>query len=238
MRKRSCFFTSAGDNSNLCNYIANNKEILNEFDFIVNYHDKNDDVYKWLGSYVTHMERGISTKFLALKRMYKTYHMEKYDSVFVFDDDAILRRGSYLTLRDLLTSYKLDLLSPVHSMNGKITYGELGYQRGEHIFRRINFIEMNFPIFSGEALGRYMEVYDGSLSGYGNDWWYLNVLGTDNCGVCDDVEVENPLNKDKSSCIDNYKSFEERKGEFVDLCRRKGMIFWEIKTMEYVKKQQ
>ncbi len=242
MRKKSCFFISAGNNSLLCNHILNKKIILNNFDLIINFYGDDNSYFKKIANVSTHIEKNKTTKFIALKKMYDSSKIKDYECVFVFDDDAILIKGNFLRLQNLMLNYKLSMISPSHSKHGKISYKEHETKEGNHIFRYVNFIEMNFPVFSRKSLASYMNVYDGSLCGYGNDWWYLNAIQADKkecCAICDDVIIENPQHhkKNKSNCIDSFMSLKKRQEEFVEVFKKQNLKTWEVKTTKYIYKK-
>lgn len=242
MSKKSCFFISAGNNSLLCNYIFNNKVLLNNFDVIINFYDTDESYFKKLSNIATHIEKYKTTKFISLKKMYDSSKIKKYECVYVFDDDAILIKGKYIRLQNLMLNYNLSIISPSHSKTGKISYKELETKNGDHVLRYVNFIEMNFPVFSRNALEKYMNVYDGSLCGYGNDWWFLNVIEADKkecCAICDSVVVENPQHnkKNKSNCIDSFMSLQKRGEEFIQTCKKQNLKVWNVETTKYIYKK-
>lgn len=175
--------------------------------------------------------------------MYDSAKIKNYECVYVFDDDAILIKGNFIRLQNLMLKYNLSIISPSQSKNGKISYQELKTKEGNYILRYVNYIEMNFPVFSRKALEKYMNVYDGSLSGYGNDWWYLNVVKAyknECCAICDDVIIENPhhYKKNKSNCIDSFMNLQEREKEFIKIYKKQNLKMWEIKTTKYIYKNQ
>lgn len=242
MTKKSCFFISAGNNSLLCNHILKHKVFLNNFDLIINFYDTDESYFKKLSNIATHIEKNKTTKFISLKKMYDYAKIKNYECVYVFDDDAILIKGTFIKLQNLMLKYNLSLISPSHSKNGKISFQELETQEGNHILRYVNFIEMNFPVFSRNALEKYMNVYDGSLCGYGNDWWFLNAIEADKnefCAVCDNVIVENPHHhkKNKSNCIDSFMSLQKRSEEFLQVCKKQNLRDWNVRTTKYIYKK-
>jgi hypothetical protein len=113
------------------------------------------------------------------------------------------------------------------------------HHNGKHKFRYVNFVEMNFPVFSRKALEKYMSVYDGELSGWGNDWWYLNILEANNkkcCAITDKIIVVNPTekNKDKSCNIENIVPLQKRIQEWEEIKKKYNLLTWEKKTIEFI----
>src|SRR5262249_558544 len=47
---------------------------------------------------------------------------------------------------------------------------------------RLSYIEGNVPNFRRDKLVEFPAAFDGSLTGYGIDWWYTNVFGADKLG--------------------------------------------------------
>jgi hypothetical protein len=67
-------------------------------------------------------------------------------------------------------------------------------------YRIVNFVEVNLPIFRRDKLIQFLRVYDGSLGGWGIDYWYANLFQANEFGrlaVFDKIQVLNPRNQDK-----------------------------------------
>jgi hypothetical protein len=233
-----CFFTSIGDNLSVIERI---KKDYPKYDIICNYYGENNSTYLKISKLSNLCIKNNLSKFQSLKLIYKNI-VDKYDYVFVYDDDACIVKGNLNVLINIATKYNLDIVSSSHDPRGKISFQNdiknhiqiHKPQNGNHIFRYTNFIEMNFPVFSNTALKKYMSVYDGVLCGWGNDWWYCNVLESDIkdiMGIVDSVIIYNPINSDKINTLMNIKDRENQWNVYKKIY---GLDEWLVKTKSYV----
>jgi hypothetical protein len=104
---------------------------------------------------------------------------------------------------------------------------------------------MNFPVFKNTALKQYMDIYDGKLCGYGNDWWFLNVLDANNknnCAITDKVVIFNPRyyqkkysdKKNKTTDIDHFMSPNDRKKQWLETMQKYDLKMWEISNKSII----
>jgi len=134
--------------------------------------------------------------------------------VMVMDDDIIIDTKRLNRLFKIARQYDLWLTQPAFK-GGKISH-EITAKRPGVFITYTNFVEMNVPVFSRHALKTYMSVYDPRLVGWGNDWWFLDVLGADLEGrvaVVDSIHCTNPfdsLKKNGVREIDVLQSRDER----------------------------
>ena len=231
MGPRNCIYISAGDHERFASYSL--EHLAGEYDIIINYYGSDEEKRrsfssaKALVSYPT-------TKFISLKKCYDELVRDRYEWVAVFDDDAMFTMGS---IDDLLNSgerHALDIVSPVHDTSGRVSHRLHLKTKGDHDLRLVNFVEMNFPVFKNSALAMYMDEYDGRLCGWGNDWWYCNVLGTDrrlNAGVVDRVVVENPNTSGEMDC---YMDAISRMEQWIETRNRLGLKEWDPKTVGFI----
>jgi hypothetical protein len=137
-----------------------------------------------------------------------------------------------------MQKYNLDIGSPSHSNSGIVSHHIMRFNDGNHIFRYTNFIEMNFPVFAKNALKKYMFSYDGELCGWGNDWWYLNILQSNknkNCGIIDSVCVKNPSHHEKNyKSINDFMPRENRRLQWEKLRHDMQLHEWSQKTIDFV----
>lgn len=191
---RVCFFTSIGNNIDLLYNIKTNYD----YDIICNYYENDSNIFNQIQKLSVYSENHTNCKFPSLKIMYD--HIKNYDYVFVYDDDAIVKTGNLNSLIEIAYKYNLDIVSPAHDPKGKITWKIHLPINSYHIFRYVNFVEINFPIFSQNALNKLMSVYDIGLCDYGIDHWYTHLLQpmtNKNMAIVDSVIIHNPKNSIK-----------------------------------------
>lgn len=249
--KDIAIFTSSGDNDTFGKYAIEN--LSDDCDIFINYYGKNYEDFLFFKNHATFCSMTQTTKFVALHQIYQSTSIKQYNCVYVFDDDCVLIDGNLLDLYQLMMRYNLKLIAPSQSDEGKVNISIMRHQSGNHIIRYTNFIEMNFPVFSQQALSKYMEVYDGQLCGWGNDWWFCRANNShieENCAVCDNIIVKNPTNNSKKhtyglltdhtysdiqkSDIDNYMTKGDRRNQWIGVMINHRVREWDRKTLRYV----
>lgn len=225
--KKICVFTSAGDRERFASYAT--KELIDRCDVVVNYYGLNEEKSLNLRGLASNFSSLKTSKFIALKAVYDSMIRNKYEWVAVFDDDALFLEGSMFDLVEEGDRFGLDLVSGCHK--GKVSHDIHYRQEGSHTMRYVNFVEMNFPVFRNKALARYMDAYDGELCGWGNDWWYCNVLKTKtemNTGIVERVIIENP---DGNGEMESLMNWDLREQQWKDTMLRLGLEEWEPETI-------
>jgi hypothetical protein len=132
----------------------------------------------------------------------------------VFDDDAKIVFGDLDHLLNLKKRYDTDITSCAQDTRGKVSHKIHIPHEGNHILRYVNFIELNFPVFKIDFLIKFMNVYDGILSGWGIDHWYSQLgTGDKNMAIVDKIMIYNPRNSNK---INNLISKSQRKNQWIN----------------------
>lgn len=249
--KNIAIYVSAGNNDTFGKYAI--KNLQKYCDVIINYYGSNLKDRTFFKSNANKFSNLYTTKFISLKANYYLLNINSYDYVYVFDDDCELISGNILDLHIIMSRYNLALMSPSQDHLGKGIIELVHHQLGDHIFRYTNFIEMNFPVFSQQALNNYMRVYDGQLCGWGNDWWFCDANKTYsslNCGIYDKIIVRNPYNSQKKytygllndhtyaniekSDIDNFMTKGDRRNQWIKTMIKYNIMEWERKTLKYI----
>lgn len=229
-------YSSIGNNiKSFLSYFHYN--LSNRCDLFLNFYGNNDSIFNELTAHCSYIGRQYTTKFPSLKIAYLNSTISDYDYVLVLDDDFVVEKGDLFHVINVMSQYNLDIASACHSNSGKVSHHIMRHHEGDHIFRYTNFVEMNFPIFSKNGLYKYMQVYDGNLCGWGNDWWYLNVLNCNaqkNCGIIDNVCIKNPYNHEKSGNIDSFMTRNARHEQWKTLQHQMNLHQWNMKNIEFV----
>jgi hypothetical protein len=229
---KNCVFVSAGDNERFASYAID--KLSNRYDIIVNHYGDDLEKRSRLTEGSTALVTMKMTKFMSLKRCYDRLIKGRYEWVAVFDDDAMFTSGSLDELIDIGTRYDLDIVSPVHDTSGRVSHRLHLKCEGDQKLRLVNFVEMNYPVFRNRSLEKYMDAYDGELCGWGNDWWYCNVLGTDtrlNAGVVDSVSVENPSVNGE---MDSFLRVDKRMDQWEETKAKYSIREWDPRTVGYI----
>ncbi len=219
---KNCIFISAGDKERFASWAIEN--LADDFDIIINYYGNNElklNNFKEKTNTISIK----STKFISLKQIYDKFIKNKYNWVSVFDDDAKFVSGSMQELVYYAERFNLDIISGSHT--GKVSHFIHNKLDGNHKIRYVNFIEMNFPVFKNMALEKYMNVYDGKLCGWGNDWWYCKTLGANEkkiAAIVDSVCIENPQTNRE---MESFMGWEERRNQWENFKNKLNIVEWE-----------
>lgn len=230
------FYTSTGYSSNSIDFYLSN--LKDQCDLFFNYYGDDNQYYNNIKQYAVSSTHLKTTKFPALKNLFLNSDIKTYDYILVFDDDMIMEYGDILSIPYIMQQYSIDIASSCHSNFGRFSHHIMLNHTGNHLFRYTNFIEMNFPIFNNYALNKYMINYDGILCGWGNDWWYLNVLDCNNkknCAIIDSVCIKNPHHEEKQfMTIDKFMDRESRHDQWKLTRHKFDLHQWNMKNIEFI----
>ncbi len=195
-RSKYLVFTSAGDNSNLHDWLEGNRN----FDLWVSYYGNEEDRYKDISDYYIAKKGG---KFPALHYVYQHWKeiLDHYQAILVMDDDIIIDGSGISRLFEIRKKYDLWLLQPTFDPKGKISHSTT-ISNPDTLIRYTNFIEMGCPLFRKDKLDEFMKVFDPVLVGWGTDLWFMEVLGSDIEGkvaMADEVSCINPHDSAKGN---------------------------------------
>ena len=114
------------------------------------------------------------SKFQNFKFFYENYPdiIQQYDRFFILDDDIIMNVNDINNMFALSRKYNLEICGPSFKPDGKIS--ELITMHKPHtILTYTNFVEVNTPLFTKQALTNLMNILDESLIGWGIDYLYI-----------------------------------------------------------------
>jgi hypothetical protein len=238
MVNKNAIFLCVGDKEIFGSYVIEN--LLGRYDLIVNYFGSNLKQANYFEKHAKFFQKQSGTKFLSLKNIVvdNPKIFNQYDYIVCFDDDATIINGSIDRLIEIMTTFDMKILSPAHHNNGKISHNLMRTYPGNHVVRFTNFVEMTFPIFKKTFIIDYLNAYDGSCCGYGNDWWYMNLIDKKgenyDVGICDEIIVHNPKNSKNKNNISEYKSKRNRRKEWEESKKKYLLSQWTPKTIAYV----
>ncbi|HEY1214909.1 MAG TPA: hypothetical protein VGE93_14865 [Bryobacteraceae bacterium] len=210
-KSRNLVFTSAGDVSSLPHWLKGRRD----FDlWVIYYGDQEPPPYTDVANFYA---RGRGTKFQNLYWVYTQYShvIERYDAVMVLDDDILIDANGLTRLFEIRKEHDLWIVQPAFRLTGKISWDITRVTPAAQL-RYTNFIEMTCPLFRRDMLDVFMGQFDPSLSGYGEDWWFLHLLGPElenRVAIADEVSCVNPFDNRKGGQreMDRLNSHEERK---------------------------
>lgn len=221
--ERRLVFVSAGDRHLL-------HPSLNagpHFDLVIYFYGESARVRAGLAARATSLVDRKGGKFQNLLAAYRQdpSAFGSYDAVLVMDDDLGLSERAVTRLFDVREEYGLWVAQPAFDRWHRVSFP---YSRSSPRtkLRWTNFVEMSAPVFRRDKLQCFLDTYDGSLYGWGVDYWYMNVLGTDwqrRYAVIDEVTCSNPLQRGPGGPgreIDRLASTEERRGSWEETMAR------------------
>lgn len=211
MPPRDMIFTSAGDNTDFVKWWCSSKEIQN-YDMYVYYYGKNTDNFTLYEKNVTHIERSIGSKFQNFYKFWKKYPevINEYDRFFILDDDIEISCEDINKMFNLSREYNLDICGPSFTSQSKVSH-EITKYRPNILLSYTNFVEVNTPLFSRDALNNLMKVYNPVLIGWGIDILYVWANGFDKTksyAIVHSIQCTNPKDdskRNKSRELGNIK---------------------------------
>lgn len=188
-RSRHLVFTSAGDCAHLHGWLRGRRD----FDLWVTYYGDHPGRYKDVSDYYVARKGG---KFPNLHHAWQQWRQifERYEAIFLADDDIHLDGPSISRLFGIRAEHDLWLLQPAFDPRGKTSH-PITRVRAFSFMRYTNFIEVGCPLFRRDKLDQFLRVYDPALIGWGVDWWFLHELSPipeDKIAIIDAVPCFNP----------------------------------------------
>jgi hypothetical protein len=245
---RNLVFTSAGDNTNFHNLWLNGLTI---FDLYVIYYGESDSNYELYKSKVKFIERRKGSKFQNFLYFFNKYPeiINNYDRFFIIDDDIIMNGTDITKLFVISEKFELKICQPSFTKQSKISHAVTVNIKDAYL-HYTNFIEVNVPLFSKEALLTFMKYMDNKLIGWGIDFLYIFVNGCElnqplkECdkyyAVIDNITCINPFEKSKNQDkreLYNIENVHSRKQTWEQYAKSINIpISFTIKTYEIIKR--
>jgi len=196
--QKNMVFTSAGDNTNFFNWWLSDSQ---EYDVFLYYYGTNNDTFDKYKSLVHYAEKAKGSKFQNFYKFYKNNPeiIEEYDYFFIVDDDIEIKAKNINYLFNIANTYNLDICGPSFNTKSKISWPHTKH-KANCILTYVNFVEVNVPLFSKEALKKLMDVYDPILIGWGIDFlatWANGLYLKQSYAIIHKIQCTNPKDADK-----------------------------------------
>jgi hypothetical protein len=171
-------------------------------------------------------EKRKGSKFQNFHYFYNTYPdiISAYDRFFILDDDIIISPSDISRMFDISYKYNLSICGPSFSEQS-IAFHPITHNRPNTILQYTNFVEVNTPLFSSEALKKFMKYYDGTIIGAGLDYLYIwanDKSATTKFAIVHDVQCVNPSTQSKGLKTRELYGLKE------DMSQKKSGTQWEI----------
>ena len=215
IQKTNLVFTSAGDNTQFYNHWLGEHR---NYDVWCVYYGKNDENYNMYEGLVDKIWKRKGSKFQNFHYIYTNYKdlLDKYDRFFIVDDDIVINTNDINNLFNISIKYDLWVCQPSFTEDSKISQPYLNKVILGNYLRYVNFIEVGVPVFSKEALYKFMEYYDPILIGWGIDLLYMWVLGLEKenkYAIIDIISCFNPHDEHKNNKNREHTNIENHNNE-------------------------
>ncbi len=219
--ERDCVFASVGDRHAVAGWL----DAPRPWRLVVAHYGEDAAVADALRAAGAHVVRRKGSKFQNLLALWQAQPalFEGAGHVWVADDDLVFTRGDVAALFEAARTGGFALCQPAFDVAGKLSFPHTAAVPG--FARLTNFIEMTAPLFTREALERFLAVYDGSVSGWGADHWFCRVLEGSRIGIIDAVTALNPHDAAKGGReIDRFLPLEARIAQWLHTAARLGLV--------------
>jgi predicted glycoside hydrolase/deacetylase ChbG (UPF0249 family) len=234
-----CIFTSAGDNNGIRLWLKGG--LPRRWDVIVAYYGGNEQEFTQLCKLSTFAFRAKGGKYQILKKFVgeSPQFFDQYSHVWVCDDDIQMSAEQIEEAFAIAEFYNFWIAQPAFRPEGRNSHLITLYAGPECDYRIVNFVELGVPIFRRDKLTAFLKAYDGSLTGFGIDHWYMNLFQTNRWdrfaslfsankfgrfAIIDRVQILNPHNEAKGgSEIDRLQPIAQREEAWTKTKARYGL---------------
>lgn len=238
-KHKNLVFTSAGNNTNFDKLWCQDGR---NYDVWVVYYGDKQEKYDQYAKKVDYIEKHKGSKFQNFYHIYntKSEELQSYDRFFILDDDIIFETPDINKMFEISKKYNLDICGPTFKTNGssKISHA-ITRQEPNNLLRYTNFIEVNVPLFSKNALNKFMKYYDPILIGWGIDYLYIWALGKDRkraYALVDSISCINPhdVKKNGKRELTILKGVNERVEKWNLIKKKYNIQEWENKNWKKI----
>ena len=195
-----CLFTSAGDKNSIRLWLQGDSP--RRWDLVVAYYGDDEDEFSEISAVAVYAFRTKGAKFQNIKKLVERNprFFDHYSYVWVCDDDIRMSAAQIDEAFTLSQFFEFWVAQPAFLAAGKISHRVTRFSGPQCSWRLVNFVEVNTPIFRRDKLLEFLAVFDGSLTGWGIDYWYMNLFNAQEfarCAVIDQVAVINPHDSER-----------------------------------------
>jgi hypothetical protein len=168
---RNLIIAAVGDNSLHTKWIEDKVN----FDLALIYYGNDSSLSEQFKRDAAYFSQQKGQKFKLIKEFIFEYQdiLEKYDYIWMPDDDIILSSSEINELFEIAHEFDLDLCQP--AMKGYLSHGITKPGLFTYL-RYTNFVEVLAPLMSVNALKESLPNFDISISGWGLEFYWTRVL--------------------------------------------------------------
>ena len=204
--KRHLVVSSVGDHSQHRLWLQGGES----FDLWLVYFGQQKERYR--GQSQRHWQRA-GSKWQNLHWLLQSESVKKYDYVFMPDDDLKLTGTVIDELFEIMKQYDLSLAQPAFSWGSQVTW-PITLVRPWMTLRYTNFVENGAAAFSKRALQICKESFGTSLSGFGLDFVWQNLLQSEKIAIVDATLCTHPQ---RISELDELQPRQQQRNEGLKL---------------------
>lgn len=239
-QQRWCLFTSGGDNNAIRLWLEG--ATARQWDLVVAYYGDNEDKFSEIRKLSSYAFRSKGGKFQILKSFLaqNPRFFDQYSYVWVCDDDIRMSSAQIEEAFAVTELFEFWVAQPAFSPEGKNSH-RITIDAGPQCdYRTVNFVEVGVAIFRRDSLIEFLAAFDGSLTGYGIDYWYMNFFEANKLGrfrsffrakelgrfaIIDKVQVVNPYDEAKGgSEIDRLQPPLLRQAAWIEAMAKYGLV--------------
>lgn len=203
-------FTSCGDQTT-CHELWTKSN--RNYDIMAVYYGDDDVRFKTYCECFDYVFRHKGSKFQNFFSFYRGSNiLSRYERIFIVDDDIVIDTSQINSLFDFSVDLKLEICSPSITKDSKVSH-DVTVSQSDCLYRYTNFIEVNTPLMTRDAIQRLNKVYNSRLIGWGVDWLYIwaccdqNIPTTDTrkFAINDQITCVNPHDVKKQDKRELYK---------------------------------
>ncbi|MEO3473816.1 hypothetical protein AAFN86_18255 [Roseomonas sp. CAU 1739] len=235
--QRHCVFTSAGDRNAVRHWLPPGGD--RTFDLLVAFYGDDDTRFAELREVATRAWRIKGGKMQNLHALVQAGEIDlsAYSHVWVPDDDVQIDPADIPRLFALAAAYDLWVSQPAFVAASRVSWPVTRVAETRNQIRLTSFVEVTCPLFRRDKLETFLAAYDGSLVGWGIDWWFAHELGAAWSGrfaVMDAITACNPQTGTKPGRfreIDRLQPPEERRAAWIALREARGIRMAKAETL-------
>jgi len=189
MKRQNLVIVRAGDSSLHPEWLEGAGAEARNWDIIVNYFGNDPDKYR-NGDVMRIDSKG--PKWPALYELIRSHTelVSGYERVWLPDDDLRCACGDVNRLFEIFEREKLELAQPSLRPESYVSH-MVTLHNPRFYLRYTNFIEVMAPLFTRDSLEKLLPTFNDSMSGWGLDYAWAQLLGPAGAQVAiiDDVQV-------------------------------------------------
>jgi hypothetical protein len=232
-----CLFTSAGDKNALRLWVAPDRP----WDLVVAYYGDDEHEFSEISrvsDFAYRMKGGLYQNLKKLVEQRPGF-FDRYSHVWACDDDIRMSAAQIDTAFAITEFFDFWVAQPAFLPEGKISHPITAYAGPEWDYRIVNHVELGVAIFRRDRLMEFLAVFDGSLTGWGIDYWYMNLFNANEFGrfaVIDKVQVINPHDEQRGGReIDRLQAPALRQAAWFEVKAKYGLVEHPGKIFAYCK---